>query len=131
MNEAEADRRLRALFHQAGPLQAPEGLEERVLRALGPAPMPAPMSIEPLLPRWTWPSIGLLLAALGLAAMVGGPVEVEAMGALPKWLPDMELPSLHLMLTHTALRMGMLAMLCFAALELYLSRRRGVKVRVR
>jgi hypothetical protein len=131
LSEAEADRRLRALFQQVGALHAPADLEERVLRALGPAPATARVDIAPLLPRWCWPAMGVLFTVLCLATLLGAPGIAEATGTLAAWSLDVDMTSLRRMFAHTSMQMGVLAMLCFAALELYLGQRRGVRVRVR
>lgn len=58
------DARLRALFHAAGPLSAPEDLEQRVLARLSAAPVRVPVDSRPLLSWKAW--MGALLALLGL-----------------------------------------------------------------
>ncbi len=75
MTDQEADRRLRGLFQQAGPLEAPDALEQRIMGAL--AEEPRPMVTEaPLLPRWVWPLLGaFFLALMVLSARYHGPAD--------------------------------------------------------
>ena len=64
LNEQDADKALRDLFHQAGPLSAPDGLEARVLQRIAVTARPALAPEKPLLPKWAWYAGGLGLLAV-------------------------------------------------------------------
>lgn len=129
LNGSEADRKLRALFQHAGPLTAPAGLEERVLRSIAPAPAAPAAEPEPLLPRWAWPAIGIVLVALCLSALIGHPGN-GGTGLWERLLPEVKAPSLHHVLSLSWVRMGTLAAIFFATLEMVLGRRRPARATV-
>lgn len=79
MNPHEADAALRDLFREAGGLDAPEGMDARVLQQL--AGTPAVQRERPLLPMWAW-GMG---AALVVAAV--WTARDDATG----WIPAMHL----------------------------------------
>lgn len=86
-----ADDALRDLFREAGHLQAPEGLEARVLARLAVMPRPVPVPSTPLVPRWALWAGALLLGSIALL-LLNAPA--QGTGLLP------DLP------TATALREG-------------------------
>lgn len=118
MNEQDADKLLRELFQQAGPLQAPEGLDARILQRLAVTPKTAPIPEKPLLPAWAWAAGGLLLA--GLVFVPGGSAFTGWMDRLPSFDLDKVLASPWLM-------MGSVTCAALLGLDAWLNRRRSVQ----
>lgn len=118
MNEQDADKLLRGLFQQAGPLQAPEGLDARILQRLAVTPKAAPVPDKPLLPTWTWIGGGLVLA--GLAFLPGGNASTTWMDRLPSF-------DLDKILTSPWLMMGSATCAALLGLDAWLNRRRSVQ----
>lgn len=87
------DARLRALFHAAGPLPAPEDLEQRVLARLSAAPVRVPVDSRPLLSWKAW--VGALLALLGLWLWTALPSTTMMPSAV---LPEFALPKVDALL---------------------------------
>lgn len=66
MNEQDADKLLRDLFHQSGPIKAPEGFDARIMQRLAVTPKTSLVPEKPLLPSWAWAAGGLLLTGIAL-----------------------------------------------------------------
>jgi hypothetical protein len=64
MNEHQADQALRDLFREVGGVNAPEGLDARILQRIAVLPAPRPLVDKPLLPKWAWGVGVVLLIAL-------------------------------------------------------------------
>lgn len=118
MNEQDADKLLRDLFQQAGALQAPEGLDARILQRLAVTPKMTLVPDKPLLPIWAWAAGGLLLAVL--AFLPGGNASAHWMDHLPSFDWDKVLGSPWLM-------MGSATCAALLGLDAWLNRRRLVQ----
>lgn len=81
LTPSEADAALRDLFKEAGHLEAPEGLEARVLARIAVLPRSVAVPQPPLVPRWAlWAGA----AVLGILAVVLLNVPVQGTGLLPE-----------------------------------------------
>lgn len=117
--EQDADKLLRDLFQQAGALQAPEGLDARILQRLAVLPAPQPRMETPLLPKWAWGLGAVVLIAL--VFMPGG-------GQTSAW--RMELPAIDISTWFTSpwLTMGLGSLTVLLALEAWLVKRRSARL---
>ncbi len=83
MNEQDADKLLRDLFQQSGPIKAPEGLDARILQRIAVTPRTALIPDKPLLPKWTW-----LVAApfvLGIGLIPSGNSSTSLLDRIPSF----------------------------------------------
>lgn len=122
LNAPEADRALRELFLKAGPLRAPDGLEDRVLARLA-ADRAAPLVVDrPLIGKGVWVALGaLFLVALVTSALAPAAIAVGE-GSSLRHLPDLSLPQLSALLTSPWTLMLVVCGGALFALEAYLSR---------
>lgn len=72
LNPMPDDRRLAALFQEAGPVNAPNGIEERVMQRIAVLPRPSSVTVKPLLPHWMLFLAGALTVGLMLASIRTG-----------------------------------------------------------
>ncbi len=63
MNDRD-DQALRKLFQQDGALQAPAGMDQRILQRIAVLPRPQVDVNTPLLPKWTWVLFVIALGSL-------------------------------------------------------------------
>ena len=117
MNEQDADKLLRDLFRQSGPIQAPEGLDARILQRIAVLPHPALVPDKALLPKWTW-AVGAALA-IGLVLFPGISTPTSWPGHIPTINWDKVLGSPWLM-------MGVGACVALLGLDTWLNKRRLV-----
>ena len=117
MNEQDADKLLRDLFQQSGPIKAPEGLEARILQRLAVMPKTALAPEKPLLPTWTWAAGGVLLT--GLAFLPAGSGSTQWTAHIPSFDWGTALSSPWLM-------MGLATCTGLLALDIWLNKRRLV-----
>ncbi len=115
MNERDADKLLRDLFQQSGPIQAPEGLDARILQRIAVTSRIAPTPDKPLLPKWAWVAGGALLT--GLAVLPGG-------GASPGWTAHVPTFDWQRVLSSPWLMMGSVACAALLGLDTWLNRPR-------
>lgn len=64
MNESEANKALRDLFRTSGHVEAPVGLDSRILQRVAIAPKPALKPEAALLPKWVWGAMVVGLVGL-------------------------------------------------------------------
>jgi len=123
LTDREADRKLRDLFARTGPLEAPEGMDARILNALAAERSPQ-RDVPPLLPRWVWPVAGAsLLVLLILPFFAAGAQSVPA-GALDLLLERIAHSRLSAMTARPWFRYGTLAAVLLLGMELWLSKPR-------
>lgn len=72
LNPLPDESRLAALFQEAGPLTAPDGMEERLLQRIAVLPRPSSISVQHLLPPWMLYLAGALTVGLMLASINTG-----------------------------------------------------------
>ncbi len=58
------DKVLCELFHAAGPLEAPVGMDARIMQRIALTPVAPVVVAAPLLPKWTWLLGAALIAAV-------------------------------------------------------------------
>ena len=111
--QARADERLRELFHAAGPLEAPLGMDARIMQRIAITPAAPVVVAAPLLPKWTW-----LLGAALLAAVLY--VAFNTTGSSDTWVQ--RIPSFHLgaVLTSKWVLSGLVVVGALLALEAWL-----------
>ncbi|MBK6627769.1 MAG: hypothetical protein IPJ87_09700 [Flavobacteriales bacterium] len=74
LTDDAVDGRLRALFHTAGPMAAPDDLEDRVLMRLKASASGTAVMDKPLLSRTAWVSAAVMLLVLwGWTSMISAP----------------------------------------------------------
>ncbi len=117
MNEQDADKLLRDLFQQSGPIQAPEGLDARILQRIAVSARTTSVREEPLLPNWTWAVGGVLLA--GIAFMPGGT-------SASRWTEHVPSFDLSTALSSPWLIMGLATCTALLGLDTWLNKRRLV-----
>ncbi len=64
LNESEADKALRDLFRTSGHVEAPAGLDARILQRIAVAPKPVLKPEAALLPKWVWGAMVVGLVGL-------------------------------------------------------------------
>jgi len=123
----EADRKLRDLFAQAGPLHAPDDLEDRVLRQLAARPIVRTVEDKPLIATWIWIVLGALLSVLFLYSLMV-PFAAEPTGSsYQRYLPDLTLPDLGSVLRSPWTLLALACAAAFVSLEAFLFRPQAVR----
>jgi hypothetical protein len=127
LKEAEADRKLRDLFLKAGPLQAPEGLEARILGQLA-ANRARPVIVDrPLIGDRTWIALGaVFLVAVVTSMLAPTAAAVRESSYLPH-LPTLSWSQLSAVLTSPWAFMVLVCSGVFLAFEAYLFRMKPVR----
>lgn len=74
MKDEAADKALRDLFREAGPLHASDELDARILKAIRPSVLRSPVQERSLVPRWLliMGAVALLVLVLLIPAGSGG-----------------------------------------------------------
>ena len=127
LTDSEADRKLRDLFAQAGPLYAPDDLEIRVLRHLEAEPAALSTAERPLIANWVWLAIGSLLMVLMLFSL-WLPVSAGTSESLfERYLPERTIPDLSMVLGSPWTLMALICAAAFLGLEAFLFRPQAVR----
>jgi len=127
LTDTEADRKLRDLFAQAGPLHAPDDIEARVLRQLAAQPAARVIEDKPLIASWIWIAIGTFLLGLIVYSLLA-PLSVDPAGSTyQRYLHDLTLPHLGNVLRSPWTIMGLACAAAFLSLEAYLFRPQAVR----
>ncbi len=113
MNEQDADKLLRELFQQSGPLKAPEGLDARILQRIAVMPGAALVPDKALLPKWTWLVAALIVLGIGL---------VPGSDASTSWLDRIPSYDLGAILSSQWLIMALGALAALLGLDAWLNR---------
>jgi hypothetical protein len=85
----DADKALRDLFRELGPIAAPDELDARILQRIAVTPHVAAIPEKPLLPRWVWG----VAAVAALAAMFIPTRGATGSSDWTNWLPTVSLAS--------------------------------------
>lgn len=78
----QTDKLLRELFRTTGPLEAPRGMDARIMQRIAVAPAVPGVVAAPLLPKWTW----LLAIGLVITVFYGA---FTTSGSDSTWMPRM------------------------------------------
>ena len=123
LNEHDADKALRDLFRDAGPLVAPEGLDARIMQRIALPTKPALAPEKSLVPRWAWIAA---IALLALFALITGSDGGTSPTWATRWMPHLQLDAV---LGSPWLIMGLAGATALLALDTWLSKQRLVFVR--
>jgi hypothetical protein len=127
LTDLEADRKLRDLFAQAGPLLAPDDLEARVLHRLAAAPVSRLADDRPLIAGWIWTSLGLLLMVLVLFSLLSPDAARETGSEYQRYLPELAIPDLGRLVRSPWTLMALACAAAFLCLEAILFRPQAVR----
>ena len=113
--ERDADKLLRDLFKQSGPIMAPEGFDARILQRIAVTPRTSLVPDKPLLPKWAWAGAGALL--IGLAFLPGG-------SSSPQWTSHLPSFDWNKVLSSPWLMMGLATCVALLGLDTWLTKQR-------
>jgi hypothetical protein len=129
LTDPEADRKLRDLFAQAGPLQAPEDMEARVLRQLAAQPVSRIVEDAPLIGRNAWLTVGALFVGLLISTFLAPAARSTGSDMVQRYLQNLRLPDPGALLTSPWALMALACAAIFLGMEAFLFRPQAVRTR--